>query len=154
MRRLFRWMFNAPAALSLLLCLLTKAILLRTQPRSDADYERAGGIILVTWCVGFLVMGLVAPKRRRTNITAFAVLLGVPLGIWLDDAGSGEGPSCGWLGVPLQLLIVGFLANLVRSGFVRLWHRNGSVRCVACGYDLRATPDRCPECGTLTPLRS
>jgi hypothetical protein len=39
------------------------------------------------------------------------------------------------------------LSHLAR--FVLRRNRSTNNQCAACGYDLRATPHRCPECGTI-----
>jgi hypothetical protein len=58
-----------------------------------------------------------------------------------------EGVMVPWYSVAL-LLALGPLAWLVSAGRHRRRRRAGW--CVACGYDLRASPERCPECGTAS----
>lgn len=43
------------------------------------------------------------------------------------------------------------LPGLFLIGAVRRRRRPEPGHCAICGYDLRATPDRCPECGTPVP---
>jgi hypothetical protein len=65
-----------------------------------------------------------------------------------------DGESETWLVLHVWPLVV--LASVLPAvGLVR--HRNArrrrrrrsNAQCPSCGYDLRATPGRCPECGTI-----
>jgi hypothetical protein len=58
-----------------------------------------------------------------------------------------------WLIVPAWMPLIPLLAGLAYLERKRYWERRRNARaeaslCERCGYDLRATPERCPECGT------
>jgi hypothetical protein len=68
----------------------------------------------------------------------------------LSPAGSGHYVL---LQLPLWLVspVLALLSSLFVHRRVRARRRVGANLCSQCGYDLRATPDRCPECGTVPP---
>jgi hypothetical protein len=80
-------------------------------------------------------------------------------GFYLDDMGSSAFVSSqitlsdrNWVAAAPLWLIAAILAILPAVQLLVRWRssrRENSGLCPSCGYDLRASKDRCPECGTI-----
>jgi hypothetical protein len=97
---------------------------------SDADMAEPYG-----QCLGFAWQGVTerddvftdGGRDMHTFSPGRTHLLYVPF--WYPAAAAAVLPAC-WA-----------------AGAARRSRRTAAGRCMACGYDLRASPDRCPECG-------
>jgi hypothetical protein len=173
-RRPVQILFHVVAAISLVLCLVVATCWVRSYRTSDTagrwkEYgpvEQQGWTYVKFWKGRFGIVHL-------TVLADGALSRGMDDGYYVRtrpiDFTAPPGTARNRVGVDWQfverpkyrewrLLLPCWLVVAVVAVYpsvhvwrVRRWRaarRLGENRCVRCGYDLRATPERCPECGS------
>jgi hypothetical protein len=167
MKRFGRFIINSLLLLSSVLCLTVVASWIRSYRRADFLFVhtktpsfvaiigiRAGYIIVETRNGGFRDLfskvGYYSYQSHRA--WKMAKIEDAYLGIyWKKETDSSRLPVWEALLIPIAYLVAFFSALPVVWVFKTLKQRRAILQghCPTCGYDLRATPDRCPECGTV-----
>jgi hypothetical protein len=77
------------------------------------------------------------------------------LWFYRGDQWTTDGPRISEYRLIVRIWIIAALLSVAPVVFVWLVKRGRMRRtqgfCQQCGYDLRTTPDRCPECGAISP---
>jgi hypothetical protein len=178
-----RWFFNLAAAVSLVLCIIVVALWLGGSLRTDwwrwstdsHTYQIAthgGQLSFMKIGVALPVAGIEWQSADRPDSAGYRVHVGRgdSRKLWIGTLLYGVGRFSSepretpdrrfwWLSIQswfvllvagLPLLLCGLNALMRR----RLWlARTRQGLCPTCGYDLRASPSRCPECGTVPSLK-
>jgi hypothetical protein len=161
-------MLNLLTALSLLLCLAVVALWAMSIRSPDLLYwELAPVGTNERWASirdgrGMFATAAAWPDIRDPawgqtyQVWQFGVGYGGGRILRLYDGGLSAGVYYRWRGVHLSLIVlllaVAPVWSLARYCHKRLSTGRRSATCGSCGYDLRATPHRCPECGRTAAM--
>lgn len=177
MKRPRRIIFGGLTVLSLVLCVATTGLWVRSYSLEDSIvWQRPTAFRMVRSSSGYLIINLeianwsggsVGVRYRKQPHDPLAVqsahnsvyILNYGPGdrlvswkwadfTWMQWRGA-RGNSIGTAVVPLWPILGASVLLPTWWQFARTRRRLVPGRCEKCGYDLRATPDRCPECGTL-----
>jgi hypothetical protein len=182
MKRFRRWVFNGIAAISLLLCITAIGLWVRSywivdQIRNvgvyvEQDFGSDSGRLL------YNIQDVAHPSPRSNGRWFHHVYFHDSSDrawhIWSDEVAEAswsltrtgfvvavrsalKSKRIEYISIVIPdfalVLVTGIMPAIV---MIRRWKRrarSGSGQCSKCGYDLRATPERCPECGTVPAIR-
>jgi hypothetical protein len=162
-RKLFTLAAGVSAGLFLVVLTGTAChLLLRPHQRSLVEWKTRSH----EYGVGFKVFGVQLSRNGRWPgggpVAGVAVLrfkrVGSPLLMYqsadLADASGATVHSVLFFSIGLPLVLPAVLPALWLVRHRRRRRRGKAGLCPACGYDLRATPERCSECGRPVPAKA
>ena len=166
MKRVGRYTFNPLTVLSLLLCMATVAgysseALACSGPgawtvMTDAD-------IYALWCAFWVTILLVPsvymlarsghPLLAASHLILLLLHPSWTVSAWHGDCGNSKRSASTTFVVLAGIAVPEAAMVTLLFGRSWPWRRTNTKTglCPVCNYDLRGTPDRCPECGTVPP---